>query len=172
MRESLSGRCMSDIQHIKSLLKNPFIFGAGIGIFVILFNISIASLAEGSLEKGYQVFLTNGTFVYLIPLAVGIQMGLFRYHRNITTGNIVGSEKMGMAGSATSSLTMVACCLHHVSDLLPSIGLILAASSFLIQYKDAIIIIGLFANVAGSIYIARAIIKDRLILAKAEKTVF
>lgn len=156
-------------QRIKTHLRNPFVFGASIGILVVLFNISIASLAEGSFEKGYQVFLTNGIFVYLIPLAVSVQMGLFRYHRNITTGNIAGSEKMGMAGSATSSLTMVACCLHHVSDFLPSIGLILAASSFLIQYKDAIIIIGLLANVAGSIYITRAIIKDRSIIAKVEK---
>ncbi len=155
---------------IKSLLKNPYVFGAGIGILVILFNISIASLAEGSLEKGYQVFLTNGIFVYLIPLAVGIQMGLFRYHRNITAGKIGGSEKMGMAGSATSSLTMVACCLHHVSDLLPAVGFIIAASSFLIQYKDAIIIIGLLANMAGSAYIARAILKDKSIIAEAKKS--
>ena len=154
---------------IKNQFKNPFVFGACAGILVVLFNISIASLAEGSFEKGYQVFLSNGIFIYLIPLAVGVQMGLFRYHRNITTGNITGSEKMGVAGSATSSLTMMACCLHHVSDILPSIGLILAASSFLIQYKDPIIIIGLLANVAGSIYIARAIIKDRSIIAKVEK---
>jgi ABC-type sugar transport system permease subunit len=160
---------MSIKQGIKNLLKNPFVFGASAGMLVVLFNISIASLAEGSFEKGYQVFLTNGIFVYLIPLAVSVQMWLFRYHRNITTGNIAGSEKMGMAGSATSSLTMVTCCLHHVSDILPSIGLILAASSFLILYKDSIIIIGLLANVAGSIYIARAIIKDKSIIAKVEK---
>jgi Co/Zn/Cd efflux system component len=165
---------MSLKQRIKLHLKNPFVFGASIGILVVLFNISIASLAEGSIEKGYEVFLTNGIFVYLIPLAVSVQMGLFRYHRNITTittGNGAGTEKMGMAGSATSSLTMVACCLHHVSDLLPSIGLILAASSFLIRYKDTIIIIGLLANVAGSVYIARAIIKDRVIIANLEKSV-
>ncbi|MCZ7399189.1 MAG: hypothetical protein O8C62_05820 [Candidatus Methanoperedens sp.] len=161
---------MSGIQGIKNLLKNPFVFGTSIGILVIFFNISIASLAEGSIEKGYQVFLSNGIFVYLIPIAVGIQMGLFRYHRNITTGNIGGSEKMGMAGSATSSLTMVACCLHHVSDLLPAVGFILAASSFLIQYKDAIITIGLLANMVGSVYIARAILKDRTIIAEAGKS--
>jgi len=160
---------MSWIQVIKRLLKNPFVFGASIGILVVIFNISIASLAEGSIKKGFEVFLTNGIFVYLIPLAVSVQMGLFRYHRNIITGNIAGSEKMGMAGSATSSLTMVACCLHHVSDILPSIGLILAASSFLIQYKDTIIIIGLIANVGGSIYIAKAIINDRSIIAKLDK---
>ncbi|NJD77904.1 MAG: hypothetical protein FIB08_12555 [Candidatus Methanoperedens sp.] len=161
---------MQLIHGIRSLLRNPFVFGAGIGILVVLFNISIASLAEGSIGKGYQVFLTNGIFVYLIPLAVGVQMGLFRYHRNLISGHgVSGSEKMGMAGSATSSLTMVACCLHHVSDLLPTVGLILAASSFLIQYKDAIIIIGLLANVAGSAYIARAILKDRSIIARAGK---
>ncbi len=153
-----------------SLLKNPFIFGAIIGILVILFNILIASLAEGSFGKGYQVFLTNGIFVYLIPLAVGVQMGLFRYHRNLTTDKkLCGSEKVGITGSATSSLTMLACCLHHVSDLLPAVGFILATSSFLIQYKDTIMIIGLLANVAGSAYIARAILKDRSTLAKADK---
>ncbi|MCX9012578.1 MAG: hypothetical protein OIN66_15855 [Candidatus Methanoperedens sp.] len=161
---------MSGEPGTKSLLKNPFIFGAIIGIFVILLNISIASLAEGSFGKGYQVFLTNGIFVYLIPLAVGVQMGLFRYHRNLTAEKkLCGSEKIGITGSVTSSLTMLACCLHHVSDLLPAVGFILATSSFLIQYKDAIITIGLLANAAGSAYIARAILKDRSALSKAEK---
>lgn len=155
---------MTGKQAFKSFLKNPFVFGSTIGILVVLFNISIASLAEGSLKSGYSVFLDNGIFVYLIPLAVGVQMGLFRYHRNLTTGNVSGSEKMGMAGSATSSLAMIACCLHHVSDLLPAVGFVLATSSFLTEYKDTIIIIGLLANLAGSAYIARAILKDRSII--------
>ncbi len=155
---------------IKHLLKNPYVFGITIGILVILFNLSIASIAEGSLQKGYQVFLSNGIFVYLIPLAVGIQMGLFRYHRNITSGRASGSEKMGMAGSATSSLAMVACCLHHVSDLLPAVGFLLATSSFLTDNKDAIIIIGLIANLTGSLYIAKAIMRDRAIIAEAKKS--
>ncbi|MDP3105298.1 MAG: hypothetical protein Q8M95_11925 [Candidatus Methanoperedens sp.] len=106
--------------------------------------------------------------MYLIPPAVGLQMGLFRYHRNLTSGNVSGTEKVGMAGSATSSLAMVACCLHHVSDLLPAVGFLLATSSFIIEYKDAIIIIGLLANLAGSAYIARAIMKDRAIIAKGK----
>ena len=159
---------MSENPGIRSLLRNPFVFGAVIGILVIVFNISIASLAEGSIGKGYQVFLSNGIFVYLIPIAVGIQMGLFRYHRNLTSGIASGTEKVGMAGSAASSLAMVACCLHHVSDLLPAVGFLLATSSFLIEYKDAIIIIGLLANLAGSAYIAKAILKDRAIIKKGK----
>jgi len=59
---------ISWIQVIKRLLKNPFIFGASVGILVVIFNISIASLAEGSIKKGFEVFLTNGIFVYLILL--------------------------------------------------------------------------------------------------------
>ncbi|SNQ60143.1 hypothetical protein [Candidatus Methanoperedens nitratireducens] len=156
---------MTGKQNIRELLKNPFIFGGAAGLLVVLFNISIASLAEGSFEKGYEVFLANGIFVYLIPLAVGVQMGLFRYHRNLINGNVSGSEKAGMAGSATSSLAMLACCLHHVSDLLPAVSFILATSSFLTEYKDTIIIIGLSVNMAGSAYIARAILKDRSIIA-------
>ncbi len=156
----------------RSVLRNPIIFGAIIGLIVILFNISIASLAEGSYEKGYQVFLSNGIFVYLIPLAVGIQMGLFRYHRNITTDKkLCGSEKVGVAGSTASSVTMVACCLHHVSDLLPSVGFILVTSSFLIQYKDNIIIIGLLANMAGSLYIAKAILKVKSIISNTKGSI-
>lgn len=151
----------------KRLFKNPFIFGAAIGIFVIIFNISIASLGESSLKGGYSVFLGNGLFIYLIPLSVGVQMGLFRHHRNITAGKkLCGSEKAGVAGSAVSSVTMVACCLHHVGDLLPAAGLILATSSFITRYKDAIIIFGLIANAAGSAYIAREILKDGKVSAK------
>jgi len=159
---------MSGSSGLRNLFKNPFVFGAAAGIIVILFNILVASIAEGSLKEGFSVFLTNGIFVYLIPLAVGVQMGLFRYHRNLTSGNASGTEKFGMAGSATSSLAMVACCLHHVSDLLPAVGFLLATSSFLIEYKDAIIIIGLLANLAGSAYIARAILKDRAVIAKGK----
>ncbi len=156
----------------RNLIQNPLIFGAIAGLIVIFFNISIASLAEGSFEKGYQVFLSNGIFVYLIPPAVGIQMGLFRYHRNITADKkLCGSEKVGVAGSTASSLTMVACCLHHVSELLPSVGFVLATSSFLIQYKDNIIIIGLLANMAGSLYIAKEILKTKSIISDAKESV-
>lgn len=147
---------------IKLLIRNPFAFGAAVGLLVILSNISIAFLAEGSLKGGYSVFLDNGIFTYLIPLAVGVQMGLFRHHRNIKSEKkLCGSEKIGITGSITSSVTMILCCLRHITDLLPTMGFILAASSFLTQYKDTIIIAGLVVNVAGSAYIAREILKDR-----------
>jgi hypothetical protein len=59
-----------------------------------------------------------------------------------------------------------------MSDLLPTMSFILAASSFLTQYKDAIIIIGLLANVAGSAYITKAILKDSAAIAQAIISLF
>lgn len=142
-------------------LKNPFVFGAAIGIFVIFINISIVSIAEGSLKNGYSVFLDNGIYAYLIPLSVGVQMGLFRHHRNITAGKrFCGPEKIGITGSITSSAAMVLCCLHHAIEVLPAAGFVLATSSFLTDYKDAIIGIGLFTNLIGSAFTARAILKE------------
>jgi hypothetical protein len=147
---------------VKGFFKNPLIFGAGAGLLVILFNVSIASLAEGSLKGGYSIFLDNGIFAYIVPLAVGVQMGLFRYHRNLTSlKKLCNPEKIGITGSVSSSATMVLCCVHHISDLMPAAGFALAASSFLGRYKDAFIIIGLLANLTGSIYIAKAILRDR-----------
>jgi hypothetical protein len=151
------------IHSIKTTFRNPFIFGTLAGILVVLANLAIASLAEGSIDRGYPILLGNGIFTYLIPLAVSVQMGLYRYYRNITprrSGN--ASEKAGVSGSMVSSLAMVACCAHHVSDLLPAIGLALAASSFLTQYKDAILVVSLAVNLIGSALIVNAIYKAKL----------
>ncbi len=150
------------IAGIKRLSRNPLFFGLSAGILVILINILIVSIIEGSMENGYSVFLDNGIFAYLVPPAVGVQMGLFRWHRNITAEKkLCASEKIGMTGSVTSSVTMVLCCLHHAGELLPALGFILAASSFLTEYKNTFIIIGLLANLAGSAIIAKAIMKER-----------
>ena len=156
-------------QFLKGVLRNPLSFGILVGILVFLFNIALVTLIEGSLDVGISVFKENGIFSYLIPLAVSVQMGLFRHHRNITSeSKLCGSEKVGIAGSATSTATMVVCCLHHVTELVPAFGFFLATTSFLTEYKDAIIMAGLLANVAGSVYIARAIVKDGGVITGAD----
>lgn len=144
------------------LPRHPLIFGASAALAVVLFNLAVASVAEGSISKGYAVFLSNGIFVYLVPIAVGVQMGLFRHYHNLRqTCRIGGTDALGASGSAVSSVAMIACCAHHIVDLLPAVGLVLAASSFLIEYKDLIIAVGLIANVIGSAYLLVAILRLR-----------
>ncbi len=148
---------------IKNLFRNPIIFGITIAVFVVIFNISIATLAEGSLRKGYSVFMSNGIFVYLVPLAVGIQMGLFKHHKNLSAERgLCSSDKAGIFGSATSSISMIFCCLHHITDFLPTIGFLFATVTFLTAYKDIFISVGLLVNLAAIIMTIRKIRKIKL----------
>ena len=51
---------------------------------------------------------------------------------------------MGTSGG-TSVTAMVACCLHHVTDVLPILGLS-AAATFLTRYQRPFMLIGLGMN--------------------------
>jgi 4-diphosphocytidyl-2C-methyl-D-erythritol kinase len=64
------------------------------------------------------------------------------------------------AGGGTSTAAMVACCLHHLTDLLPLLGLS-AAASFLAAYKIPFMLVGLAMNLAGISAILRAIRREQ-----------
>lgn len=139
----------------KKLLKSPVIFGLTAGILVILFNLAIMAVQGDSMHGGYLDFTHNNKLVYLIPFAVALQMGLFRHYRNITKNKTAFMTEMaGASGSAFSTVTLVACCVTCCSpplwNLLPAAGIVVAASSFAMQYQDTILTIALLANVAGS----------------------
>ena len=50
--------------------------------------------------------------------------------------------------TATSTTAMVACCLHHLNDIVPFLGLS-GAATFLVAYKTPVILLGLAANGVG-----------------------
>jgi len=51
---------------------------------------------------------------------------------------------------------MVACCAHHLADVLPLLGLS-AAASFLATYKIPFMLLGLTMNLIGIVLILRRI---------------
>ena len=54
---------------------------------------------------------------------------------------------MGASGG-TSATAMVACCLHHVTNVLPILG-ISAATAFLARYQRPFMQLGLAMNLVG-----------------------
>jgi len=54
---------------------------------------------------------------------------------------------MGTSGG-TSVTAMVACCIHHVTDVLPVLGLS-AAATFLTRYQHPFLLVGLGMNTVG-----------------------
>jgi hypothetical protein len=55
---------------------------------------------------------------------------------------------------------MVACCAHHVADVLPLVGLT-AAATFLANWKIPFMVVGLLTNLIGIAIMLREILKAR-----------
>ena len=52
------------------------------------------------------------------------------------------------ASASTSTLAMAACCAHHVTDVLPLVGLS-AAAVFVAEYRIHFMVLGLITNIVG-----------------------
>jgi hypothetical protein len=55
---------------------------------------------------------------------------------------------------------MAACCAHHITDVLPILGLT-AASAFLAEYRTAFMLVGLGTTLAGIAVMLFIIFKER-----------
>jgi hypothetical protein len=109
--------------------------------------LGIITLAQGlphALEQTAKLWY----WVLALAGGFGIQAGLFsfiqqsiRERRATTTGSIAASGSVS-AGS------MAACCAHHLSDVLPLLGLS-GVAIFLVRYQFFFIIVGILSNMVG-----------------------
>lgn len=93
---------------------------------------------------------------YMIPLSIGfgIQVGLYNHLRSLIKNN-TGKNVM-MANTTTSAIGMAACCVHHLTDVLPFIGLT-AFSVFLATFQTPILLAGIISNLLGIYYLLQKI---------------
>lgn len=120
--------------------------------------LTIISLAQG-VEHALEQLALDAPFVGLIAAGFGAQVGLFaelravdRHHRT--------SAAVTAVGTGTSAAAMLACCAHHVVDLLPIVGLS-AAAVFLNAYKTPLFLIGIGMNLIGIVVVARQLRRAR-----------
>jgi hypothetical protein len=64
------------------------------------------------------------------------------------------------AGGTTSTLAMIACCAHHVTDVLPILGLT-AAATFLADYQTLFMRVGLGTTLVGIAVMLFILFKER-----------
>ncbi|MCC6173853.1 MAG: heavy-metal-associated domain-containing protein [Chloroflexi bacterium] len=88
-------------------------------------------------------------FVLPIMLGFGTQVGLFTFLRLLRASASAGGVA---ASTGTSTAAMLACCAHHVVDVLPVIGLS-GAALFLSAYKAQLLWLGLGMNMSGVAYL-------------------
>lgn len=124
-----------------------FLLGAAL---ITILYIGLLTWAQGWNYASSQ-FARDRAYVVPIIIAFGIQSSLYsviryRLFTPVATAGHPGAV-VGTNG-ATSTAAMVACCIHHVTDVLPIVGLS-AMAGFLARYQRPFMLIGLAMNLIG-----------------------
>ncbi len=146
--------------------------GAGIaaGLLMVGVYLGILSILQ-SPGHAIEQLVSDGAWVGLVAVGFGVQMGLYSYLRlMIQAAKAVGATMMAGTGTGTSTLGMLACCAHHLTDIAPLVGLTGASSlsgaiGFFTEWKYAFIALGLVMNAIGIVVTVRTIWKSRAHLA-------
>ncbi len=110
---------------------------------------------------------TDGVWVGLVAVGFGTQIGMYTYLRSVLrAAKAAGATAVTGAGTGTSTLGMLACCAHHLTDLAPLVALtgasgLSGAIGFLTEWKYAFIGLGLVMNVIGIVVTIRTLQKAR-----------
>ena len=123
------------------------IVGAG---FLALLYFGIVSWAE-SLPHAIELFWEDRWIVTPMILGFGIQAALYTILKKrlfVPVAHMGPSGALTGTGGGMSTMAMVACCAHHVADVLPILGLT-AAATFLAEYRLAFMLVGLGTTVVG-----------------------
>lgn len=100
-------------------------------------------------------------YVLILSAGFGIQLGLYSYIRSSTHHDMKGATAEVAASGGISTVSMAACCAHHIVDLAPLLG-VSAAAIFFAKYQTPFIMVGIFSNLIGITIMLNLIQKHRL----------
>lgn len=138
----------------------PILAGVLGALFLSSVYLGIVTLAQGW-KHAIELFWQDKFLVAPIIAGFGTQIGLYTFLKVGLRAAPRSAGVMAGAGGGTSTAAMVACCAHHVTDILPLVGLS-AATTFLANYKVPFMLLGLAMNLVGIVIALRAICKARL----------
>jgi len=123
--------------------------------------LGVVSLA-GTPAHAFGLFWEDRALVIPILLSFGVQVGLYTLLKSglVLPVRAPASGAITATGGGVSTAAMVACCVHHVTDVLPLLGLSVAAT-FLANWKVPFMIAGLAANLVGIALMLVALARER-----------
>lgn len=135
------------------------LFGIAGALALVGLYLGIVTWAQGA-EHAFELLWDDRFFVGAIALGFGAQVGMFSYVRMLQHAIARGSVALTGAGTATSSVSMVACCAHHVADVLPVLGLS-GAAALLVELRTPLMLIGIATNLVGIAVMTRELVRMR-----------
>jgi hypothetical protein len=153
--------------HVVALIARTPVFAgvrAAFGMFALyVLILTVFQDFAHALQQARQDWLWIG----LVAFGFGAQIGLYSHLRLlVSAANAASATAATGAGATTSTLGIVACCAHHLTDLAPLVALTGAGSlsgaiAFLNEWKYAFIAFGLIVNALGIAMTVRTIRKAR-----------
>lgn len=139
---------------------NPFLTGFIGSVFLLMLYLLVLTFTS-SLE--YAISQFNDLWYWFTPLLLGfgLQVGLYSYIRRYEIEKRSGTGVGLAASSGVSAGAMIACCLHHLAELMPLLGLSVVAL-FFIEFQIPFIILGIASNLIGISMMLDVIQKHRL----------
>ncbi|MBI2916967.1 MAG: hypothetical protein HYY01_03150 [Chloroflexi bacterium] len=118
--------------------------------------LGIITLAQGWSHALGQT-LDLWYWVVLLAAGFGTQAGLYSFIRQgLRESRRVGTTASVAASGGVSTGSMAACCAHHLSDVLPALGLA-GVATFLTSYQTVFILAGVLSNLVGITIMLEAI---------------
>lgn len=125
----------------------PSFFGVFASLFLLGFYLMVMGIGSGSWDFTLSELWRLRFWVSALVAGFGIQVGLYSYLKSCARSGGVESGSATLGGT-TSAIAMVACCAHHLTDILPLLGLAVAAT-FLVKYQLWFLALGIASNIIG-----------------------
>lgn len=108
-------------------------------------------------------FKEDQWWIIALSIGLGIQAILFsQIRKRLIRGEKTVARSTLAASGGLSTGSMVACCLHHLADVIPFLGLPILAVT-LQKYQTLFFVIGVLSNLFGILVMLRLILKYELI---------
>ncbi len=131
---------------IRHMRARSLLFGAAGSIALLMVYFGILIFAN-SFSHAVEQFIQMWYWVLILAIGFGIQVGLYSHIRSFNK-NVTGATAEVAVAGGISTGSMVACCVHHVTDVVPILGLS-AAAVFFGRFQTLFIIIGVLSNLVG-----------------------
>jgi len=129
-----------------------------VAIFAVFFVLT--AWAE-SVAYAWVQFIRMWYWIVLLAAGFGTQIALHVHIREQLRQRQAQATAGVAASGGVSTMAMMACCAHRVTDILPFLGAS-AAAVFLVQYQTPFLVLGVFSNLLGILFMFRIMQKHRL----------
>lgn len=144
--------------------KHLVLSGLAASLGLVLSYLAIIALAQDP-AHAFQQLREDLGFIAPITAGFGTQVALYVYLRRLHHASRTHAA-LAAGSTGVSGVAMLACCAHHLADVLPVVGLS-AAAIFLNDIKTPLAFVGLAMNAAGAVHMGLQVRRMRRALATA-----